>query len=91
MSTNEIKQKEPSRFILRKDLSLRFFAFFLACIVASITMFVTTFLVQMPFISHLSKIVTALIFAVGTVIAILLGIITFKKSLNYLKGVIHSS
>ena len=64
---------------------------FIACILAAIAVVITTLAVQMPFISKLLKIVAALIFAIGIVVTIWLCILSIRKSLHYLKSVIHKN
>ena len=62
---------------------LIFLSLFIACIPAEIIIVIILFMTQTPFISS-SPVIAALIFAAGAIVALFLGIVTFKKTKHYL-------
>jgi hypothetical protein len=65
-----------------------FLSFSFACGVSAIVLFFTLFIVEMPFISSLSKITVFFIVVLGTITAILLGVISFRTAFPHLKDIL---
>lgn len=60
-------------------------------LVAKIVMIVFAVILNIPVVSDLPETVNAAMFVVGLILAILLGVLCFKKALNYLKQEIMKS